>query len=191
MSAVRATLITAGGDCLIYVWAAPRFDLVGVINIQATEIVAIAGNEVTNTIASVDDDGRVFVSYMAQFKTVWSFRPDVKGRRLRILVLRNGLIAIGGDSMVVFFTLQGKEIGTVHTGEKIVKWFEIATSLWETFIIASFESKKVVALNCTTSRLETVIHDSVFPQLVTAVDETRKVLVVPTETPTRPLIIGF
>jgi hypothetical protein len=126
---------------------------------------------------------RVFVGFLAQMKVAWSFDTKIENAgKAKICVLQNGLVAIAwmapGGTKIAFFTLQGRRIGTVDLQGKLVKWFPIATKAAETFLIVTNHAKRVIIVNCSSCRVLKTLDGAAFPHLVTASDDSRKMLLV-------------
>jgi hypothetical protein len=176
-------VLTAGGDCLVYVWKPPEFDLIGRIPVTSSEIVSIAGNWVLGLVACVSQNHKVFVCDLAEMKNMFSFGIDCHPEaNHRIAVLNNGLIAVtvettGPDSFdMLFIKLRGKEIGRITGEGTIAKIIPLSTKTAETFVIISTMQRDVMIIDGTTCKIEIVLPIHPAPGLVTTFDDTRKLL---------------
>jgi hypothetical protein len=190
-------LVTAGSDFLIYVWDGPTFDLLGTIPVQSTAIIAIAGCHLLGLIVCMNAERRVFVCWLDELKTEFSFATGIEVEaKHRLLLLENGLIAITCESTedkaeIWFFTLRGKNIGRVMLCGKICKIFGITTAACETFVIATLSTQTVAIINGTDCTGVAILDETAVPDLVTAFDNTRRLIIVSPKNPRKPFIVRF
>jgi hypothetical protein len=194
-------LVTAGNDYLIYIWTVPTFDLLGTIPIQSTQIISIDGSRALNAIVCMNAQKQVFVCWFFEMKSVWSFNTELVGDWIhRVCVLSNGMIAVSCESIgsradennkVVFFDFQGRKIGEALIDGKFVKMIPISTKAAENYLVVSTAKKKVFVVNCDNCKLHTVLEGTAFPDLVAAIDDTKRLVVVTPRKPKKARVVHF
>jgi hypothetical protein len=176
-------LLTAGGDCLVYIWKPPEFDLIGRIPVTSSEIISIAGNYVLGLVACVSVTHKVFVCDLAEMRNLFSLDIDSPPEAThRISLLTNGLIAVTVELQspdtftMLFITLRGKEIGKITGEGTIAKIIPLTTKSAETYVIISTVQRDVIIVNGTTCTVDNLLPIHPIPGLVTTFDDTRKLL---------------
>jgi hypothetical protein len=196
-------LVTAGSDYLICVWSTTTFGLVGTIPVHLSDIVAIAADKDLNVVACINKAKMVSVCWLSEMKEGWNFDSGIASEfASRILVLQNGLLAITSELAVplkapdetckiVFFSLQGRRMGEVVLEGQLIKLFPIATKGAENFLVATTTLRKVIIVNCSSCRLEKVLEVKAFPELVMAIDDTKRLMLVSPSSPRTLTVVKF
>lgn len=166
-------VVTAGSDCLIYVWRIPSFTLEFTVPIQSGNITSISGSRVLDVIACVNERHQVFVSYLSARKTTIVFPVQCEPNAThRIELLNNGVIAVTCENIeitaihVKFFDLRGKQLGEIPVGDRIVKMFGIQTDRSETYLILTTTKRVVTVVNCSSFTVQKVFPERPQPHLV-------------------------
>jgi hypothetical protein len=136
-------------------------------------------------------------------KEGWSFDSGIPSElATRILVLQNGLLAVTCElrmpvkapdetCRIVFFSPEGRRMGEVVLEGRLVKLFPIATKGAENFLVATTGLRKVIIVNCSGCKIEKVLVVKVFPELVMAIDDTKRLMLVTPRSPKTLTVVKF
>ena len=178
-----AYVLTAGNDCLIYVWRVPTFTLETTIPIQSGNITSISGSRSLDVIASVNERHQVFISYLSARKTIFVFQMECDPTAThRVELLNNGIIAVTCESIdttrihIKFFNLRGKQLGEIPINDHIVKLFGVKTCRAETFLVVSTRKREVTVINCSNFTIQKTFPERPLPHLVSWLSERTLVL---------------
>jgi hypothetical protein len=78
----------------------------------------------------------------------------------------------------MFFNLRGKELATLKMKGRLVRLIPIRTRLAETFLVITKATNKVKIINGADFRVYKVLDQRPYPELVAAIDDTRRLLMV-------------
>jgi hypothetical protein len=187
-------IVTGGSDCLVYIWRMPDCRLIGTIPVHSSPILSIDGDASLNIVVFVNSSHEIFLSYLFDMKSFLSFAMDCDEKCAhRILLLNNGAIACSCELetsfKILFFSWSGVSLGEIQMKGELVKMFQVTTKAAETFLVVTKLSKKVKIINCTTFTIEKVLDQRPYPELVAAVDDTRRLAMIE-GAPRRPAAAG-
>ena len=151
----ESCIVTAGSDCVLYVWNPKTFILFGTMQIHSAHIQSISGVRSLDLCVSIDTDHTVFITSPTERKTRHSFKVEnnITNAQHSIhathteLIIVSSFSVVDSKSIVTIYNSIGEKLKEYNYSCKISRIESALINNSEDIILLTLSLKKVVLLN--------------------------------------------
>jgi hypothetical protein len=175
-------LLTAGSDCMVYMWNLKNIKLITKIPVHASSIVKLAATLPLDLIVSLDEEGYVFFTSLSLRRVMHMFSIGKEGRSSNLIAIaENGIVGITSEaenerSAVASYDLCGTRLARREIPGVIGGLIAIHTEDGYDFFAVTTSKRTVWLLDVVTLEEYKRFADPVIPRFLGSIGERNLIL---------------